>query len=606
MKTSLITVLFSIVFFMGNYVFSQVNDDYCTCSGNVVLTGNENIQTPENYQPQIGISNLQKPDGFGASMGTRSNLDSKGTEFWLLFMLNHTGGSNLYLDITSEVNTSGTVSVTGIGFTQNFVVAANTVTRITLPPSAVVTSYATIQQLGIHVVADNEVTVYGMNRKQATTDGFLGLPLDVLDNDYMVMCYPGSYTFHLPIFAIVSPSNGNVITITPSDLTFNGNPAGVPFNITLNQGETYMVRGQASTSYSADQTGSIISSTLPVAVFSGNECANIPQFYAACDHIVEQMPPLSTWGESFITRPLDGRLYGDTWRFLSSENGTSLSINGVVVATLNFGDFYETILTSSSYVTSSNPILAAQFSNGQGWDGVVSDPFMMIIPPYQQFLGSYIFSTPASGFVTNKFTSAVQTSGVGGMLLNGNPLNPASYLPVGSTGYSVAAFPLVINTSYILSNSGAVPSGLYLYGFDSYDSYGYTGGQAFGAIATITSLTITPVTGSANVGTMQCWVAQLLDQFGAPVPGVRVDFTITGPHSGNSGYAFTDIMGNATYCFTGTNTGQDIIVANVGSLNATAQFEWISAEMIPLANWAIYLGVFLAITIVVVRFRKMI
>ncbi len=484
-KTRLIPILLALILIMGNKAYEQAptTSDDCPCKSNTIMTPEQRQQRINDYVPQIGKSNLQMPEGFGAPGSSRSMLDSKGTDFWLLFLRNYDAAGSIYIDITSEVNASGTVSVSGISFSQNFSVAANTVTRITVPIGAMILNSNIIQSLGIHVVSDNEVGVYGMSREQFTTDGFLGLPVDILGNQYLVMTYPGLGSVGTsPEFAIVSPYDNNLITITPRDLTYDGNPAGVPFNITLNQGETYLVRGQISSAYSADQTGSIISSALPVAVFSGTECANVPQGFYACDHICEQIPPLSTWGNTFVTRPLQGRFNGDTWRFLSSQNGTQLTIDGVNVATLNFGDFYETILTTNSYVVASNPILAVQFSNGEDWDGVVADPFMMVIPPYQQFLESYNFSTPASGFVTNYFNSAVETSGVSGMKLDGSPLNAAAYTAIGASGYSAAAFAVNINTSYNITNSGGYPSGLYLYGFDSYDSYGYPGGLSLLAI----------------------------------------------------------------------------------------------------------------------------
>ena len=579
--------------------FSQNGEpcEVCVPSPQTLLTQGQIDQLDEGqhvYEPFVVESNLTKPAGFGSDNGSRSGLDSQGTDFWLMFLENYYQ-ENIYLDITSGVNATGTVSVPGLAFSTPFNVTANTVTRVNLPISAMVTVTGTVQSKGIHVVSDFEVSVYGMNRAVYTTDGFLGLPVDILDNDYLTVTYSNGNQSE---FGIVSPYDNNTVTIIPKALTFNGNPAGVPFNVILNEGETYMV-GSAS-----DLTGSIISGSMPVAAFSGELCTNVPNGYCCCDHVCEQLPPVSTWGETFVTKPLASRSNGDFWRFLASENGTQLSINGVNVATLNFGGFYETNLTASAFVSANNPILAVQFSASQYWDGVISDPFMMIVPPYQQFLGSYIFSTPQSGFVSNYINSSVQTPGIPGMRLNGSALNPASYSPVGATGYSSAAFPVTINTSYLLNNISGFPSGLNLYGFDDYDSYGYAGGQAFGAIATATTLTISPVNGSAAIGINQCWEAELLDQFGAPVVGVRVDFNVTGAHNGNTGFDFTDVNGHATYCFTGVNAGLDTIVANVGSLNATAQFNW-TEFAVPISNWAIYLGIFLAITFVVIRFRKM-
>ncbi len=467
-KRLLISVLLSFIFVLGNNTYAQGSsdgDDNPTY-GTTMPTPEEIQRNIDEYVPHVGRSNLEMPLNWGTQGGDRSLVDSRGTDFWLLFM-NNLVTPTPYLDITSEVDASGTVTISGISFSQPFSVLANTVTRVNIPATAEINSSGAIQSLGIHVVSDNEVTVYGMNQAPYTTDGFLGLPVDILGTSYLVMTYVG---FN-PELAIVSPYDNNLITITPV--------VGSIVNINLNQGETYQY------SNGGDLTGSIVASTLPVAVFSGNDCANIPAGYSACDHICEQIPPVSTWGTTFVTKTLEGRINGDTWRFMASQNGTQVMVNGAATGpVLNFGDFYETILTTNSFVSANKPILAVQFSNSQTWDGVLADPFMMVIPPYQQFLDSYGFSTPVSGFSTNYFNSAVETSGVSGMLLDGSTLSPAAYGPIGATGYSSAGFSVAINTSHNIDNSGGSPSGLYLYGFGSYDSYGYPGGLSLLSINT--------------------------------------------------------------------------------------------------------------------------
>jgi hypothetical protein len=504
MSKSLIYIFLTFFIFAGNLSFGQKSEVKSPTRSDNSLSETERHHLNTTYQPQIGRSNLTMPDKLVKLEPGKSVLDSRGTEFWLMFPRNYDGADFLFLDITSVENATGNVSIAGLGFSANFSVVANTVTRVDIPVSSAVFPSGSVGNLGIKVTSDKEITVYGMSQRGASSDGFLGLPVDILGNQYLVVTYPiltwGGFLpseSTAPQFSIVSPYDNNVVTITPRDQTVNGNPAGVPFSVTLNQGQTYLVRGRMSNAYSADQTGSFISSTLPVAVFSGSSCASVPQNIPACDHLVEQIPPISTWGKTFVTRPLETRTGGDTWRFLASQDNTQLVINGVNVATLNFGDFYETMLSTRSFVESSNPILVVQISNSSDWDGVVSDPFMMIIPPYQQYLDSYSFSTPASGFVGNYFTSAVDDDGVDGMRLDGSPLNPASFTTIGATGFSAAAFPININTSYNISNNEAYPSGLYVYGFGDYDSYGFPGGLSLisinsgsGPVIELTSATI--------------------------------------------------------------------------------------------------------------------
>lgn len=483
MSKSIVYIFALLFFFTGEICFGQGKPEKDPSRSDAPLTEAEINQLLQDYQPQVGRSYLQMPDDFKNPETQRSLLDSRGTEFWLMFMNNLGGANARFLDLTCGENATGTISIPGIGFSTNFSITANTVTRVNIPLAAEVITAGVVQNRGIKVTSDKEISVYGISGNTFSTDGYLGLPIDILGNQYLVMTYPiltwgGFFPDQnwAPQFAIVSPYDNNVVTITPRDLTVSGNPAGVPFSVTLNQGQTYLVRGRLNNSFSADQTGSVVSSTLPVAVFSGSSCASVPQNFAACDHLISHIPPISTWGKTFVTRPLQTRLNGDTWRFLSSQNGTQLFLNGSLAATLNFGDFYETILTVPTFVEASNPILTVQFSNSSSFDGVVSDPFMMIIPPFQQYLDSYTFATPVEGFTGHYFTSAVASDGVDGMELNGAPLNSASYAAIGSTGFSAAAFPISTNTSYNLNNTEGYPSGLYVYGFGEFNSYGFPGG----------------------------------------------------------------------------------------------------------------------------------
>jgi hypothetical protein len=59
----------------------------------------------------------------------------------------------------------------------------------------------------------------------------------------------------------------------------------------------------------------------------------------------------------------------------------------------------------------------------------------------------------------------------------------------------------------------------------------------------------------------------------AVVPGVRVDFVVTGVNPGN-GFAFTDAAGEAEFCYVGNNSGRDDIVASIGTVTATASKDW--------------------------------
>jgi hypothetical protein len=100
--------------------------------------------------------------------------------------------------------------------------------------------------------------------------------------------------------------------------------------------------------------------------------------------------------------PLASRLQGDTFRFLASTDGTAVSVNGAMVANLDRGQFYEQIVSGPVQITANQPILVAQYSNGITYDRItdeLADPFMMLIPPTEQFLANYTVATAPRGFL---------------------------------------------------------------------------------------------------------------------------------------------------------------------------------------------------------------
>jgi hypothetical protein len=499
---------------------------------------------------------------WGPSPRAQATEDSKGTDFWLMFNQNFST-PELTLFITGKTSTTGTVEIPGLGFSEPFSVVPGTVTPVSLPPGAAVTGIDTVSDLGVHVTALQEVTVYGLNRVPFTTDAYLGLPTDILGQEYIVLAY-GSFGMQ---FGIVATQDDTTVTITPTT-PIGSHPAGVPYNVELDRGQTYQAQG------SGEVTGTIITSNKPIAVFGSNACTTIPlgTGVCCCDHIVEQMAPTTTWGERFVTVPLETRLNGDTFRFLASSNNTTISVNGTVVATINRGQFHERILTGPSTITASAPILVAQYSNSSSFDGVTSDPFMMLIPPFEQFLAEYTITTPATGFRQNYVNVVAPTAAVGATTLDGVPIPVASFTPIGSTGFSGAVVPLALGSHNL---AGPQPFGIFVYGFDEFDSYGYPGGLALGQVATVTTVNLSPATSTGSVNTEHCVTAAVRDQNAAPVSGIRVDFTVSAPNP-ETGFEFTGAGGDAQFCYTGTATGTDTITASVGALSDTATRTWTS------------------------------
>jgi len=56
-----------------------------------------------------------------------------------------------------------------------------------------------------------------------------------------------------------------------------------------------------------DLTGVFINASFPISLYSGHACANVPEAAPFCDHMVEQLLPVSEWGELHFVPPIVGR-----------------------------------------------------------------------------------------------------------------------------------------------------------------------------------------------------------------------------------------------------------------------------------------------------------
>lgn len=504
---------------------------------------------------------------------------SRGKDFWLMFNANNIDGDPvLSLFITGDINTSGTVSIPGQSFSTNFTVTAGTVTTVSLPLSAHITTSDVIENRAVHITSVDDVVVYGLNRRQYTTDAFLAIPTNSLSNEHIVLTYFTNLASAPSQLGIVASEDNTTVTITPSKNATN-HLAGVPFTITLNKNQAYQLKSTALSGLSSDLTGTIVIGDKPISVFGSHLCANIPGSTTYCDHLVEQLPGTNTWGKDFITASLKDRTAGDLFRVLASTNGTVVRLNGTIVATINRGQFHELDLPSNSYnqITTSEPALVAQYCKGGSADGVVSDPFMTIIPPKEQFFGSTVFTTPATGFVKNFVNIITAAAGVGVIQLDGVVIPASEYTSIGSSGYSGARVAISLGSHALTAPN--IAFGAFVYGYDSDDSYGYPAGQVYAAVATATNLTLTPATNTVATGTNNCVTATLTDQNNLPIVGARIDFNLTGVNGPLSGFGFTNSAGQVQYCYTGANVGTDNIVANLGGLNASASITWINATV---------------------------
>ncbi|XP_071963191.1 uncharacterized protein [Antedon mediterranea] len=265
----------------------------------------------------------------------------------------------------------------------------------------------------ILIQSDYEITVYGVDEGNSM-DSFLALPTDVLGNEYFVASYDIPMRIDIKHrgsqFLVIGIHNRTEITIKlEGELTYQGitHKKGTVLVRTLSRMQSILFFSDQD-----DLTGTRITSNKPIVVLSGSKCADVPRGVRYCDHLVEQLPPFSKWGKTFITTPLYNRTGGDRFRVIAGKDNTEVTLNNGDKRTLNRGKYVEIDIKSTmSYViNSTEPILVMQYGKGGAADNTKADPFMMMVPAIEHFTHDVMLVTldnAVNGQVLNNFANII-------------------------------------------------------------------------------------------------------------------------------------------------------------------------------------------------------
>lgn len=416
---------------------------------------------------------------------------NKGTDFWLTFPGNYAPDPDnpvkLTLCVVGRPETIVGVQIPGLAWQEVKIIDGSQYLLFELPPEADLgDANDTVTSKGIHLVATQEVAVFGLSRVRYTSDGYLALPSDVVGRNYVVQAFGNTHhgvpSLNGTQFALVACQDATTVSLLPLVETA-GHPAGTPFQIVLNQGETYQLRNTKDSPN--DLSGTLIAADKPIAVFAGHQCANVPdQDVWFCDYLVEQLLPAERAGHEFVTMPLATRAK-DTFRFYGVVPGSQVFVDGAHVATLNLGEFYEMPLDSPAHIVAEGLIFVNQYANSSDADLVtIADPFQLTVPAVDLWRSEYEICVPDAGFDAHYLNLVVPKGGEGAVALDGSPIPASQYSPVGSSGFSGAQVPVSPGVHFLTSSTAGttgipLPFGLAVYGWAEYDSYGFPGGMFF-------------------------------------------------------------------------------------------------------------------------------
>ncbi len=284
---------------------------------------------------------------------------------------------------------------------------------------------------------------------------------------------------------VVAIEDDTVVDLYPT-APLAGSPA--TSGVVLRRGQVLNVIGDGETvDGKGNLSGTRVSATKPVAVFSGNVGAHEPLDVSGCclDHIEHQMLPMEAWSDTYLAVPpprYDGKV--DEWavyRIVGAFDGTTLtytpSAPSGAPTTIDAGEVAEFETTGPYVVSGSHPFSLVEFlfsNQSLGHGGAVpGDPAMWVVPPVDQFQKSYVFLAP-EGYDAS-FVTVVGRAGQQ-LMLDGEPIT-GQFVMTGSLGgkaYAHIHVPIAPGPHVVEADD---PIGIAVFGYGTDVSYAYPGGS---------------------------------------------------------------------------------------------------------------------------------
>lgn len=367
-----------------------------------------------------------------------------------------------------------------------------TITRYATPGTSTPISLSTQLRMqgfgqenkGILLTANTTVSVYATNARKSSRDVHVIFPTSTLGNEYVVTTYEPKKKSLAGIIALQDNTLVQIKLRLQENITYMGKVYnnGDILRIFLNRLQTFQLQ------HHNDLTGTFVVSTGPVAVLGGNICAEVPKKNYDCSHMSAQLVPVSKWGTQFITSPIAGRMLdGDHFRIVAAFDHTDIIIHGKMNFSLNAGEFKEFKLgeTEARFVECSKPVTLLQYNKGSA-DFIQSDPFVLMVPPVQQYANSYYLPIPVqkeTPAFLNHIIFIAKTVEFSSISFDTSKFckKPIEKLRVASTNYTVYSCELrALNVSTVIPISHTSKGGrvvAYMVGHTDMDGYGYLGGM---------------------------------------------------------------------------------------------------------------------------------
>lgn len=364
-------------------------------------------------------------------------------------------------------------------------------------PHRYVSGSAIYQGGAYRITTDLPVIAYQFNPMDGSSsylsDASLLLPASAYDEYYIVPAWPygpadGSASSGWPAHIQIVATEPTTVRVTSTCETVAGSgiptlTPGVETPFTLDEGDFLQLTVR---DFMDSFNGTYIETDAPVAVFTSNDCANVPTGgpYCCCEHLEEQVFGLQTWGKSYVAGRVPRRSSeAALWQIMAQQDDTTVTFDynaqvtglppSVTLQAREMAQYLVNGTTSNPgdfVVLADKPILVTQYMVASAMAGGSNgDPSQILTVPVEQYLDQYVVLVPNTW--VNDFLVLIRPTGAT-VQVDGSPVT-SGWVTAGSSSYQVARVP-VSDGVHVLE--GTEPFGVIVLGYDSYDSYGYPGG----------------------------------------------------------------------------------------------------------------------------------
>jgi hypothetical protein len=348
------------------------------------------------------------------------------------------------------------------------------------------------------------------------------LPTTALGMLYHVVTWPPANPIRIPAAALPTPNrcyvtivanqDGTTVNVTPTwaieasieplpegFLAVDALEANETYEFVLNRYEVLHLENRENarlTDPSPDLTGTIVESSAPVTVFTGQDLAGVgdeepgwctPEMHCTCcmEHMEMQVIPKTAMGKRFVVSHSPWRNTGryvepDYFRVLAVRDGTHVTttLDDHPTIELNANEWFDFKAKTGFVVESTDfPIQVVQYlTTHQRTEDDIGDPEMIPVPAVEQRRGYYLFTT-GEGFSEN-WAVVSMPDGTAATIDGADVADTCDDWTDGTLGgVTYRAYYCAITEDVHVVDAGDAPVGVTVYGYYEAGSYGYPAGS---------------------------------------------------------------------------------------------------------------------------------